>query len=259
MRTLYDSTTPSAIPTSAEMVAGYVDGPFVWSTADWARFPTSVKVRIATRAATNDGHVLDVEPGDATAAQAVTWVIMRRKAGIDPSVYCSSSAWPGVRAAFTAAKVAAPHYWIAHYDSSTAIPAGAVAKQYNDPPNTGGHYDLSAVADNWPGVDQGETDMQLTDKLNPNPATGTVNEALNSVLFGITGLRSAGALALAVHNMAATVATQGAAITALSAAVAAQHGLALSDIQAMFDKELATQVVHVQVDVDSPTANGASA
>jgi hypothetical protein len=231
MRTMYDSTTPSAIPTSAAMVAGYVDGPFAWSNADWARFPRSVKVRIATRAATNDGHVLDVEPGDATAAQAVTWVHMRRVAGVDPSIYCSASAWPGVRAAFAAAKVVGPHYWIAHYDGSTAIPAGAVAKQYNDPPHTGGHYDLSAVADHWPGVDQGEPDMQLTDKLNPNPATGTVNEALNSVLFGITGLRSAGALALAVHNVAATVTAQAAAITALSTALAAQQNLSVDDIQ----------------------------
>jgi hypothetical protein len=247
MRTMYDSTTPSAIPTSAAMVAGYVDGPFVWSKADWARFPRSVKVRIATRAATNDGHVLDVEPGDATSAQAVTWVVMRRRAGVDPSIYCSASAWPGVRAAFTAARVAGPHYWIAHYDGSKVVPAGAVAKQYADPPDTGGHYDLSVVADHWPGVDQGEPDMQLTDKLNPNAATGTVNEALNSVLFGVTGVRTAGALALAVHNVAATVTAQAAAITALSNALAAQQNLSVQDIQ---------NAVAVEVGKVAPT-NGA--
>jgi hypothetical protein len=240
MRTMYDSVTPSAIPTSAVLVAGYVDGPYTWSKGDWARFPKAVKVRIATRAATNDGHVLDVEPGDATAAQAVNWVVMRRKAAVDPSIYCSQSAWAGVRAAFAAAGVAAPHYWIAHYDGDKTIPAGAVAKQYADPPNTGGHYDLSAVADHWPGVDQGEPDMQLTDKLNPNPATGTVNEALNAVLFGITGLRPAGSLALAVYNIQRTVTAQSAAITALSSVIATQQtNLSAQDIQNAVATEMA--------------------
>jgi hypothetical protein len=240
MRTMYDSVTPGAIPTSAVLVAGYVDGPYAWSKGDWARFPKAVKVRIATRAATNDGHVLDVEPGDATAAQAVNWVVMRRKAAVDPSIYCSQSAWAGVRAAFAAARVAAPHYWIAHYDGDKTIPAGAVAKQYADPPNTGGHYDLSAVADHWPGVDQGEPDMQLTDKLNPNPATGTVNEALNAVLFGITGIRSAGSLALAVYNIQRTVTAQSAAITALSSVIATQQtNLSAQDIQNAVATEMA--------------------
>jgi hypothetical protein len=241
MRTMYDSVTPSAIPTNAALVAGYIDGPFAWSNAQWARFPRSVPVRIATRAATNAGHVLDVETGDATPTQATAWVTMRRKAGTDPSVYCNASTWPTVQAAFTAAKVAQPHYWIAHYDGSTAIPAGAVAKQYVDPPNSGGDYDLSAVADVWPGVDpQKEVpDMQLTDKLNPAPAAGTVNEALNSVLFGISGQRSAGALALAVFNIQQTVVAQSAAITALSQAVASQQKLSVQDIQNAVAVEMA--------------------
>lgn len=153
MRTMYDSTTASDIPANAEMVAGYVDGLYKWTPSDWARFPHAVKVRIAVFQTTNDGTVLDVEQGNATPAQAVDWVIARRKLNIDPTVYCSESNWPTVRAAFAARHVVQPHWWIAIYDGKRAIPAGAIACQYANQPITGAHFDLSAVADYWPGVD----------------------------------------------------------------------------------------------------------
>lgn len=159
MRTMYDSTAAADIPTTAAMVAGYLPpSRFAWSAADWARFPGAVKVRIAVRADVDDGHVLDVETGDATPAQAPGWVKMRRAAGADPSVYCSASLWPTVQAAFTAAKVPQPHYWIAAYPGGgQVIPAGAVAHQWANETITGQHFDLSVVADHWPGVDQGGT------------------------------------------------------------------------------------------------------
>lgn len=153
-RTMYDAVTPSAIPTDATLVAGYVDGAYAWSNADWARFPQSVKVRIAVFPHTNDGHVLDVEQGDATPAQAPGWVAMRRAAGVDPTIYCSESAWSSVIAAFDAAGIAHPHWWVAAYPGGGAvIPAGAVAHQYADPPGSGGNFDISVVADYWPGID----------------------------------------------------------------------------------------------------------
>lgn len=153
-RTMYDSTNPAAIPVTAGMVAGYVDGAFVWPAAGWARFPRAVKVRIAVFASTNDGVVLDVERGDAAPAQAPGWVQRRRAAGMDPSVYCSISLWPAVRAAFHAAGVAEPHYWVAGYPAGGAvIPGGAIAHQYADPLTSGGQWDLSVVADYWPGID----------------------------------------------------------------------------------------------------------
>jgi hypothetical protein len=154
-RTMFDSITATDIPASARLVAGYVqaDPSFGWSDADWARFPAAVKVRIATRAWINDGHVLDVETGDATPVQAPGWAQMRRAAGVDPTVYCNGSTLGAVQAAFAAAGIPEPHYWIAHYDNVPVVPAGVVAKQYINDPASGGHYDLSAVADYWPGVD----------------------------------------------------------------------------------------------------------
>lgn len=171
---MYDSTNPAAIPANAAMVAGYVDGAYAWSAADWARFPGAVKVRIAVFSTTNDGHVGDCEPGCMSVAGAVGWVQTRRRSGVDPTVYCNTSTWPSVVAAFRAAGVAEPHYWVAQYDGSPVIPAGAVAKQYADPPNgSGGNFDKSVVADYWPGVDSTASVNPLEVLLTtPTPADG---------------------------------------------------------------------------------------
>lgn len=157
-RTMYDGIDASRLPVDAQLVAGYVDGLYVWSTADWARFPNAVKVRIAVFSQTNDGEVLDVEPGNATPAESVDWVLRRREAGVDPTVYMNTSTWPTVREAFTARKVAEPHYWIAQYDGVAQLPAGAIAKQHTNDETAG--WDVSVVADHWPGVDPA---VSLTD------------------------------------------------------------------------------------------------
>jgi hypothetical protein len=144
---MYDSVTPSAIPSNAAAVAGYVDGAYRWSDADWARFPGAVKVRIAVFPWTPDGHVLDVERGDATPGQAPGWVAMRQRAGLkQPQIYCNASTLPAVRAAFAAVAMPVPPIWVAQYDGVPTIPAGCVAKQYADPPSSGGNYDVSNVS-----------------------------------------------------------------------------------------------------------------
>lgn len=152
-RTMYDSVTVNAIPLGAAMVGGYVDGLYANMNAMKARFPKAVHVEIAVSSHTDAGHVLDVETGNATPAESVSWVQTRRRAGADPSVYCNSSVLPAVVAAFHAAGVAAPHFWVAHWDNAPTLINGAVAKQYANPTFTGHEYDLSVVADYWPGVD----------------------------------------------------------------------------------------------------------
>jgi len=149
MRTMYDSVNPARIPRDAQMVAGYVNGPYKWSDADWALFPNAIHVGIAVRAAYNGGEVLDVEIGDATPGEAPGWVEMRRSLGVDPTVYCNLSTWPSVVREFDSQGVAPPHYWIAQYNGDPRIPAGAIAKQYLNTAN----WDISSVADYWPGID----------------------------------------------------------------------------------------------------------
>ena len=150
-RTMYDGVDASRLPADAQLVGGYVDGLYAWSDADWARFPHAVKVRIAVFRDTDDGEVLDVEPGNATPAESVDWVLRRRRAGVDPTVYMNTSTWPVVRGAFAARGVAEPHYWVAQYDGVEAIPSGAIAKQHTNDEQAG--WDVSVVADYWPGID----------------------------------------------------------------------------------------------------------
>ncbi len=160
-RIMYDalSTEASTIPADAQLVAGYIDaGPVPaappWSADTWALFPNAIHVPIATQPGTDGGLVLDVEAGNATPEQAPGWVVMRRQAGVHPTVYCSESDWPDVRAAFAAAVVAEPEWWIAGYPGSVGagnLYPGSVAHQWGG--NAAGTWDVSVVADYWPGVD----------------------------------------------------------------------------------------------------------
>jgi hypothetical protein len=189
-RTMYDGINTDApkiarIPSAIGLVAGYDDGNYAWSPADWALFPNSVHVHVAVFATTDSGQVLDVERGDATPAQSVDWVLMRRRAGADPSVYCNTSTWPAVRAAFQARAVAEPHYWIAQYDGQAAIPPGAIAKQYYN--NDAAGYDLSIVADYWPGVDD-PTEADMIDQQSIDAIARLARDLVMNVQLGETDL-----------------------------------------------------------------------
>lgn len=172
MRTMYDSVNPAAIPRGALLVAGYLaPSRYEWSKNEWNMFPLARKIRIAITATTNDGHVLDVEPGDADPSEAPGWVRCRRAAGFPyPVVYCNHSTWPAVRREFLRQKVAPPLYWIAKYDGVAQLIPGAIAKQYADPGvhNTG-HFDLSVAADYWPGIDPPQsTQAKVKNDMNYN-------------------------------------------------------------------------------------------
>jgi len=150
---MYDSITAADIPATAPMVAGYVDGLYRWSAADWARFPNARHVRIAVSPFTNDGEVLDVENGDATPAQAPAWGKMREAAGQIPHFYVNRSNVAELLAACKAAGLASFGIWLADWTGTPHIVSGTYATQFDHPPHSGGHYDLSLVADYWPGID----------------------------------------------------------------------------------------------------------
>lgn len=150
MRTMYDGISPTRLPYGAQLYAGYDDGrwPDAYTIAN--RFPGIPVVRITTTWGDNAGDVLDVERGDATPEQAPTWVARRRCAGATPTVYCSLSAWPTLKDVFSADAMPEPNWWVADYTLTAAdLPAGAVALQYASTPG----YDVSVVADYWPGID----------------------------------------------------------------------------------------------------------
>jgi hypothetical protein len=263
-RAMYDAVTPGNIPPDPRLVAGYADGLYANLGQMRARFPHATIVRIAVRWTTR-AQVLDVETGDATPAEAVLWCT-KTMAGTpngELTVYCNTSTWPAVRAAFHAARVAEPQYWIAHYDGVPSIPAGAIAKQYSDP----GPYDLSVVADHWPGVDPApnptptphpEPDMPLTpadvETLlstrmdDPTAADPTKTVTVRGALWAAYGDADKAA------GNTAKLLTQ---VSALSATVQTLAGLAGKNVDtaavvAAVEKAIATAVVHVQVDVTQP-------
>ncbi len=136
---MYDSVSASLIPTTAEVVAGYADGLYAWSAADWARFPNAVKLSIAVHPA-NQADVLDIENGDATPSDAPGWCDRFHRPGRRrPTLYCSRAAWPSVKYFVGARQV---DYWISTLDGTQTV-AGAVAVQYTDT----GQYDLSNIQD----------------------------------------------------------------------------------------------------------------
>jgi hypothetical protein len=163
-RTMFDAIVVGDVPPEATMVAGYLDGSWPNVPQMRARFPHAVLVEVAVSVSTPParGRVLDVESGDATAAEAVAWCRSYGGPNSELAVYCNASTWPSVRAAFAAAGVSEPNYWVAEYDNDPTIPAGAVAKQYASNDN----FDTSSVSSYWPGVDPApippEQDMPLT-------------------------------------------------------------------------------------------------
>lgn len=156
-RTMYDSTTVTDLPKSAKMVAGYVDGAYQTVDDLRRRYPAGTVVTITVLGKPGE-HVCDTEPGNIGPAGAVRWAKDEVKAGRRPTLYCMGSQWKWIRRRLRLRlqmplKAGRVSWWVADYDNDPTIPKGAVAKQYANPPLTGHHYDVSVVADYWPGVD----------------------------------------------------------------------------------------------------------
>ena len=128
---MYDDTNVSLIPRTARAAAGYVDGRWQTYLKLKIRCPLAKLVAIAVFPH-DDADVLDVEPGDATNAQAPAWVkrqLARRRAGVKyatrlPVVYTSASNGPALIAVLTKAglKYGVDYlWWSAHYDPKWGV------------------------------------------------------------------------------------------------------------------------------------------
>jgi Fibronectin type III domain len=144
-----------AFPNTA-MVAGYVNGYYAWTQAEWDLFPHSKHVTISITASADAGDVLDVENGDATPTQTEGWIKMRKSSGYyRPTIYCSRSVIPEVRQA-TGPYILGKDYdiWVADWTGSAhevtapgTPSASCCATQYKSTAD----YDVSAVYDSgWP-------------------------------------------------------------------------------------------------------------
>ena len=155
-RIMRDSTTAGDIPLHGlDLVAGYRNGTYEWSDADWQRFPGIGHAYIdvnGTHAA--DAGVLDVETGDATVTTAVTWAKQRLalKPDYPPVIYCNRSTLTPLFNALNAAGLeVVKHFrlWVATLDGTKTLAdmTGVTAIQYAGQAQTGGHYDESIVYD----------------------------------------------------------------------------------------------------------------
>ena len=158
MRKAYDSVTVPALPSDGDFYLAYVDGS--WTSGNYAevhaRFPHKRIVRITVTGNTLDAEIADIETGDLTPTSGARWAKRKIAASQHPTLYCNSSTWPDVKTALHIAGVSlsSVSFLIAAYDGKATVPAGAVGKQYlGYPGNSPGRYDVSVVADHWPGVD----------------------------------------------------------------------------------------------------------
>lgn len=117
MRTMYDNVNLGLIPATAEVVAGYVNGRWPTFTEVERRWPHAIHVSIAvTRHA--DADCLDVEPGDASNADAPAWVKRQQARGLRrPILYTSVSNAAALLRTLAAAGIKREHVrlWTAHY------------------------------------------------------------------------------------------------------------------------------------------------
>ena len=137
-------------PATVDLIGYYVDGNYVPTAAQLARFAGKVHVPISVNPSGNAGLVLDGAPDNGSTGEEPGWVARRRRSGVDPTVYTTLSLWPGLIRAMNSAGVAQPHWWIAEWNNRAEMIGGAVAHQYATVPN---RWDESIVADYWPGID----------------------------------------------------------------------------------------------------------
>ena len=150
----YDSDNLDDIPDTAQFVLYYADGqPGTATLTQLARFPSAIKQSI-TRDPFISAYWGDVEPGCIwPIATAVS--VWRQK--LVKGLYVDESNWASLRAALSTAGLIPPPYWVAQYPnvfptsiSQSWIDLGCVMWQVADDSTSGGHYDLSITAPNFP-------------------------------------------------------------------------------------------------------------
>jgi hypothetical protein len=135
---MYDSTDAYAIPSDAQLVAGYVDG-YVSAPAMIQRFGAKKVVTISVE--NNDAMVADVEPGAMQPSDLPGWVDRQVARGIKrPVVYSDGSEYPecvdyvGDRVDYWTAdpvgypitlsgRAAVQYEWTSAYDLSWVLPS----------------------------------------------------------------------------------------------------------------------------------------
>jgi hypothetical protein len=141
-----DTTTPDAIPVNVPVIGGYINGRYVWSKDDWARFPGAYQLRINVTGIPGRGNTLDVERGDATPEHCVAWwESITWKSPAERCIYVSRDNLPSVLTRMGSRPFM---LWLATLDGSMpALYDGRVVDlvQFLPAKSLGFNADLSAV------------------------------------------------------------------------------------------------------------------
>lgn len=156
MATVYDSTDLSAIPETAELVLGYVDGQWPNFGAAVLRFGPAKVISVTTKG-TSVARVVDCEEGNGDPAGAAAWCkdpAYRVPGYPRPTVYYPLDLADAIVAALDAVGMTAAQvdWYPAHWTGVAHLEPGSVATQYADPPGSGGDFDLSLTNGIWPGL-----------------------------------------------------------------------------------------------------------
>lgn len=153
--TMFDSVDLSTIPASAFAAAGYTAGLYPTWRELLARFPHARHVSVAISAVYH-ADCLDVEPLDATPAQAGPWASADMRAGFRrPCLYGDLAEMPAIKASLAhtlgsgwRSKVL---LWLAYYTGHPGVVAGYDATQYTDRA-LGRNLDESTATDAFLGI-----------------------------------------------------------------------------------------------------------
>jgi len=120
---MWDSVTIGNIPSDASAVAGYVNGIFHTFPALKQAFPNARKISIAVTSSV-DAHVLDIEAGNASNADAPSWYRRHDHKRYGKAIfYTSAGNVAALVSTLSAAGIKRKQYiiWSAHYTDSRHV------------------------------------------------------------------------------------------------------------------------------------------
>jgi hypothetical protein len=145
--TMYDSIDAAAVPDRAEAVAGYIDGQ--WPS--YVHFPRNGDHKWIVSIATSWQHlamVLDVESGDATNAQAASWLSLLHRHGMKrPCLYTSLQNIPPLVESLRIRGHPRRSYrlWSAHWTDHAHVCTAACLDDLGEPPGATQYANLQSA------------------------------------------------------------------------------------------------------------------
>jgi transposase-like protein len=239
METMFDSVNIANIPEGSAWVAGYVNG--TWPTYDELvkKFPHARHVSITVNK-NERADVLDVEEGDASTDDAVTWVRAMREQGRTPIVYTSAARVSPMLDYFRSQNEPEPLLWVADWTNEPHLYPGSVATQWANGteqyPGLARNCDTSLVSPNWPAEKKESIVKTIGGYLDIAPfalekasiATPTTKKEVKTMNINTNQLGSWFRQLIAYAGIATQLANEGHLPTSVRTAIVAVSGVLLS-------------------------------